>query len=163
MACSVTYLTQPPTEPCYRFPIQRCDPFGEGANDNHHRKTAIHLRAWGHGTCLAARRASAAGRTHTAHGVLMAYAEDNSEGQTFVAAFRTGAAKSWVEGRQQHCAGFAKVPAPYWWGAKAAGHGDVDAEQFGLATAQKLEERILLARAKTSLHSPPSRFRVQVV
>jgi putrescine aminotransferase len=39
--------------------------------------------------------------------------------------------------------GFAKVPAPYWWGAKAAGHGDIDAEQFGLAMAKKLEEKIL--------------------
>ncbi len=40
-------------------------------------------------------------------------------------------------------AGFEKVPAPYWYGAKAAGHGDIGAEEFGALIAQKLEERIL--------------------
>lgn len=40
-------------------------------------------------------------------------------------------------------AGFGKVPAPYWWGAKTAGYGDIDPEQFGLAIAKKLEDKIL--------------------
>lgn len=39
--------------------------------------------------------------------------------------------------------GFAKVPTPYWFGAKAAGYGDVDAEEFGSLIAQKLEEKIV--------------------
>jgi putrescine aminotransferase len=39
--------------------------------------------------------------------------------------------------------GFAKVPAPYWFGAKAAGYGDLSAEEFGVLIAKKLEERIL--------------------
>ena len=39
--------------------------------------------------------------------------------------------------------GFAKVPAPYWFGAKAAGYGDIDPEEFGLLIARKLEEAIL--------------------
>jgi putrescine aminotransferase len=39
--------------------------------------------------------------------------------------------------------GFEKVPAPYWFGAKAAGHGDIGAEEFGALIAKKLEERIL--------------------
>ncbi len=40
-------------------------------------------------------------------------------------------------------AGFEKVPTPYWWGAKAAGHGDVTADEYGRAVAKKLEEKIL--------------------
>ncbi len=40
-------------------------------------------------------------------------------------------------------AGFEKVPTPYWWGAKAAGHGDVTADEYGLAVARKLEDKIL--------------------
>jgi putrescine---pyruvate transaminase len=39
--------------------------------------------------------------------------------------------------------GFAKVPAPYWYGAKEAGHGDVAPEEFGQMIAKKLEEKIL--------------------
>lgn len=39
--------------------------------------------------------------------------------------------------------GFAKVPAPYWFGAEAAGYGDIDEDEFGLLIARKLEERIL--------------------
>ncbi|MEJ1969350.1 MAG: aminotransferase [Rhizomicrobium sp.] len=39
--------------------------------------------------------------------------------------------------------GFDKVPAPYWYGAKEAGHGDIDADAFGLLIARKLEEKIL--------------------
>jgi putrescine aminotransferase len=39
--------------------------------------------------------------------------------------------------------GFEKVPAPYWFGAKAAGYGDIGAEEFGALIAQKLEARIL--------------------
>ena len=40
-------------------------------------------------------------------------------------------------------AGFEKVPAPYWYGAKEAGYGDIDAAEFGLLIARKLEEKIL--------------------
>jgi len=40
-------------------------------------------------------------------------------------------------------AGFEKVPAPYWFGAKAAGFGDIDPETFGVTMAQKLEEKLL--------------------
>jgi putrescine aminotransferase len=39
--------------------------------------------------------------------------------------------------------GFAKVPTPYWFGAKAAGHGDINEDEFGLLIARKLEEKIL--------------------
>ncbi len=39
--------------------------------------------------------------------------------------------------------GFAKVPTPYWFGARAAGYGDLDQEEFGLLIARKLEDRIL--------------------
>ncbi|HEY3779333.1 MAG TPA: aminotransferase [Rhizomicrobium sp.] len=38
--------------------------------------------------------------------------------------------------------GFAKVPAPYWFGAHAAGYGDIGPEEFGLLVAQRLEEKI---------------------
>jgi putrescine---pyruvate transaminase len=39
--------------------------------------------------------------------------------------------------------GFQKVPAPYWYGAKAAGHGDIGADEFGILIAKKLEEKVL--------------------
>jgi putrescine aminotransferase len=39
--------------------------------------------------------------------------------------------------------GFEKVPAPYWFGAKAAGYGDLDAEEFVAQIVRKSEERIL--------------------
>jgi len=39
--------------------------------------------------------------------------------------------------------GFAKVPTPYWFGAKAAGHGDLSPDKFGVLIAKKLEEKIL--------------------
>jgi putrescine---pyruvate transaminase len=39
--------------------------------------------------------------------------------------------------------GFAKVPAPYWYGAKEAGYGDITPEEFGALIAKKLEEKIL--------------------
>lgn len=39
--------------------------------------------------------------------------------------------------------GFAKVPAPYWFGARAAGYDDMDPEQFGVFIARKLEDKIL--------------------
>jgi putrescine aminotransferase len=35
------------------------------------------------------------------------------------------------------------VPAPYWYGAKEAGYGDIDADEFGVLIARKLEEKIL--------------------
>lgn len=38
--------------------------------------------------------------------------------------------------------GFAKVAAPYWFGAAAAGYGDIGPEEFGLLAAQRLEEKI---------------------
>ncbi len=40
-------------------------------------------------------------------------------------------------------AGFQKVPAPYWFGAKAAGYGDMGPDEFGVLIAKKLEEKIL--------------------
>jgi putrescine aminotransferase len=39
--------------------------------------------------------------------------------------------------------GFEKVPAPYWYGAKQAGYGDIGPDEFGLLIAKKLEEKIL--------------------
>ncbi|HSC17622.1 MAG TPA: aminotransferase class III-fold pyridoxal phosphate-dependent enzyme, partial [Rhizomicrobium sp.] len=39
--------------------------------------------------------------------------------------------------------GFAKVPAPYWFGARAAGYGDIDPEEFGIVVAKTLEDKIL--------------------
>lgn len=39
--------------------------------------------------------------------------------------------------------GFEKVPTPYWFGARQAGYGDIDADAFGLVIARKLEEKIL--------------------
>jgi len=39
--------------------------------------------------------------------------------------------------------GFDKVPAPYWYGAKAAGYGDIDPAEFGMLIAKKLEEKII--------------------
>jgi putrescine---pyruvate transaminase len=39
--------------------------------------------------------------------------------------------------------GFAKVPAPYWYGAKEAGFGDIAPDAFGTLIAQRLEEKIL--------------------
>jgi putrescine aminotransferase len=39
--------------------------------------------------------------------------------------------------------GFAKVPEPYWYGAKEAGYGDIAPEEFGQLIAKKLEEKIL--------------------
>jgi putrescine aminotransferase len=38
---------------------------------------------------------------------------------------------------------FAKVPAPYWFGAEAAGYGDIAQDEIGVLIAKKLEERIL--------------------
>ncbi|HEX3666347.1 MAG TPA: aminotransferase [Rhizomicrobium sp.] len=38
--------------------------------------------------------------------------------------------------------GFAKVPAPYWFAAQAAGYGDIGPEEFGVLIAQRLEDRI---------------------
>jgi putrescine---pyruvate transaminase len=39
--------------------------------------------------------------------------------------------------------GFAKVPAPYWYGAKAAGYGDIAPEEFGRRVADEMEDVIL--------------------
>jgi len=36
--------------------------------------------------------------------------------------------------------GFAKVPAPYWYGAKAAGYGDIGPDEFGLTIAREMEK-----------------------
>ena len=38
--------------------------------------------------------------------------------------------------------GFAKVPAPYWYGAKAAGYGDIGPDEFGLVIARETEKII---------------------
>ena len=38
--------------------------------------------------------------------------------------------------------GFEKVPAPYWYGAKNAGYGDIDADEFGFVVAREMEEKI---------------------
>lgn len=38
--------------------------------------------------------------------------------------------------------GFEKVPAPYWFGAQAAGYGDIGPAEFGVLIAQRLEDRI---------------------
>jgi putrescine aminotransferase len=38
--------------------------------------------------------------------------------------------------------GFAKVPAPYWFAAQAAGYGNIGPEEFGTLIAQRLEDRI---------------------
>jgi len=35
--------------------------------------------------------------------------------------------------------GFAKAPAPYWYGAKAAGYGDIGEDEFGVRIAQETE------------------------
>jgi len=40
-------------------------------------------------------------------------------------------------------AGFEKVPTCYWYGAKAAGYGDIGPAEFGELIAAKLEEKIL--------------------
>jgi putrescine aminotransferase len=40
-------------------------------------------------------------------------------------------------------AGFEKVPTCYWYGAKAAGYGDISEADFGELIASKLEEKIL--------------------
>ncbi len=40
-------------------------------------------------------------------------------------------------------AGFEKVPAPYWFGARAAGYGELGPDEFGIVIARKLEEKIL--------------------
>lgn len=39
--------------------------------------------------------------------------------------------------------GFEKVPTPYWFGAKAAGYGDLSEDEFGAVVASQLEEKIL--------------------
>ncbi len=38
--------------------------------------------------------------------------------------------------------GFAKVPAPYWFGAKAAGYGDIGPDEFGIIIARETEKII---------------------
>src|SRR5262249_46714780 len=38
--------------------------------------------------------------------------------------------------------GFAKAPAPYWYGAKAAGYGDITPDEFGLLIARETEKTI---------------------
>jgi putrescine aminotransferase len=38
--------------------------------------------------------------------------------------------------------GFAKAPAPYWYGAKAAGHGDIGEDEFGVLIARESEKII---------------------
>jgi putrescine aminotransferase len=38
--------------------------------------------------------------------------------------------------------GFAKVPAPYWYGAKAAGYRDIGPDEFGIVVAREMETAI---------------------
>jgi putrescine aminotransferase len=38
--------------------------------------------------------------------------------------------------------GFEKVSAPYWFGAQAAGHGDIAPDEFGILIARRLEDKI---------------------
>src|SRR5262249_13187661 len=38
--------------------------------------------------------------------------------------------------------GFAKVPTPYWYGAKDAGYGDIGVEEFGVRIARETEDII---------------------
>src|SRR5262249_55173948 len=38
--------------------------------------------------------------------------------------------------------GFAKVPAPYWYGAKEAGYGDIGPDEFGIKIARESEDII---------------------
>jgi putrescine---pyruvate transaminase len=38
--------------------------------------------------------------------------------------------------------GFEKVPAPYWFGAQAAGYGDIGPDEFGIRIARRLEDKI---------------------
>ena len=38
--------------------------------------------------------------------------------------------------------GFAKVPTPYWYGAKAAGYGDIGEDEFGIEIARETEKTI---------------------
>jgi len=38
--------------------------------------------------------------------------------------------------------GFAKAPAPYWYGAKAAGYGDIGEDEFGVEVARRTEKII---------------------
>ena len=38
--------------------------------------------------------------------------------------------------------GFEKVPAPYWYGAKAAGYGDIGEDEFGIEIARETEKTI---------------------
>ena len=39
--------------------------------------------------------------------------------------------------------GFAKVPVPYWYGARLAGYGEIGAEEFGRLIVQQMEKTIL--------------------
>ncbi|MDE2477245.1 MAG: aminotransferase class III-fold pyridoxal phosphate-dependent enzyme [Alphaproteobacteria bacterium] len=39
--------------------------------------------------------------------------------------------------------GFEKVPAPYWYGAKGAGYGDIDPEEFGALVTREMEKKIV--------------------
>ena len=39
--------------------------------------------------------------------------------------------------------GFEKVPAPYWYGARLAGYGDIGPEEFGATIAEESERKIL--------------------
>ena len=40
-------------------------------------------------------------------------------------------------------AGFAKVPTPYWYGARGAGYGDITPDEFGIRIAEAMEKKIL--------------------
>ena len=68
--------------------------------------------------------------------------EYSYHGVTFAAASLSGLAPMHAQW-DLPLPGFEKVPAPYWYGAKQAGYGDIAPAEFGLLIAGKLEEKIL--------------------
>jgi hypothetical protein len=57
--------------------------------------------------------------------------------------------------------GFAKVPAPYWFGAQAAGYGDIGPEEFGLLIAQARRKILELGARIASRRFRPNRCRAR--
>ena len=57
--------------------------------------------------------------------------------------------------------GFAKVPAPYWYGAKAAGYGEVSEDEFGILVARETEKIILEIGPDRIASFRRSRYRAQ--
>ena len=57
--------------------------------------------------------------------------------------------------------GFAKAPAPYWYGAKAAGYGDIGEDEFGVEVARRTERSSARSARIVLGHSPPNRCRAR--